>query len=68
MDTKIINWKIIEFDPEVQSEIYKLLLPDGGSGDANLFDWSIVITSILMEAGLPGQGIPRPSEFYFKYD
>ncbi len=49
IDRKIINGKTIEFDTEVQSEIYKLLLPDGGSGDANLLDWSIVVTGVLMK-------------------
>ena len=49
MATKIINGKTIEFDSEVQSEIYKLLLPDGGNADANLLDWSIVISGVLLK-------------------
>jgi hypothetical protein len=51
LQTKVINGKSIEFDPVVRDEIIKQFLPDGGSADANLADWAVLIAGVMLIKG-----------------
>jgi Ca2+-binding RTX toxin-like protein len=50
LQTKVINGKPIKFDTEVRDEIINQFLPDGGSADANLADWAVLVAGVMFAA------------------
>lgn len=46
LQTRVIEGKSIEFDTEVQEEFINKFLPDGGTADVNLLDYTAMLGSV----------------------
>jgi hypothetical protein len=48
LQTRVIEGKSIEFDTEVQEEFINKFLPDGGTADVNLLDYTAMLAGVML--------------------